>query len=494
MSHPPYPSAEEIVKAMKSPTKESRALVEKAYSFAEEAHKNQTRYSGEPYFTHVAHVGLNLANIGIDASTVAAGLLHDTIEDADISEKLIEKEFSKEIAHLVAGVSKLGKLKYRGVQRHVESLRKFFIAMSADIRVPIIKLADRLHNIQTLEHVPEAKRQRIALETLEIHARLADRLGMGKWKSIFEDAAFPYAYPEDYQKMLLILKKKRVADEKYANKIYKSLQRQLAANGVKNARVDYRVKNLYSLWRKLVRKDMDIEKIFDILAVRVIVKDVDECYQALGIIHKHWRPVPGRIKDYIAVPKPNGYRSLHTTIFRGDGGIVEIQIRTEEMHGEAQYGIAAHLVYKEGKPKADFEGNAKWVKDLVQWQKDVSESKDFLDNLNMDFFKERVFVFTPKGDVVDLPDESSPIDFAYAIHSDIGDHVSSVKINGKMVSIDSKLRNGDIIEIETRENSTPKAKWLDFTKTTLARRHIRTYLEKNSPIEKIAERFFRKKK
>ena len=494
MSHPKHPSLEEILSAMKSPTKEARALVEKAYHFAEKAHEGQKRYSGEPYFNHVAHVGFNLANIRIDATTIAAGLLHDTIEDANVSGKTLEKEFGRDVTYLVEGVSKLGKLKYRGVERHVESLRKFFIAMSADIRVPIIKLADRLHNIQTLEHVPEAKRQRIALETLEIHARLADRLGMGKWKSIFEDAAFPYAYPEDYKKMLVILKKKRIADEKYAEKIHRSLQRELVANDIKNAHVDYRVKNLFSLWRKLARKDMDIDKIFDILAVRVIVKDVDECYQALGIIHKHWKPVPGRIKDYIAVPKPNGYRSLHTTIFRGDDGIVEIQIRTEEMHGEAQYGIAAHLAYKEGKPKADFEGNAKWVRDLVQWQKDVSKSDDFLENLNMDFFKERVFVFTPKGDVIDLPEESSPIDFAYAVHSDIGTHIYSTKVNGKMAPINTKLQNGDIVEIDTKESAAPKPKWLEYTKTTLAKRHIRTYLEKNSTMEKIAERFFRKKK
>ncbi len=487
------PTIKEILDAMKSSTKEERALVEKAYAFAEHAHRNQTRYSGEPYFNHVAHVGLNLANIKIDAPTVAAGLLHDTLEDTEISPKDLEKEFGKDVLHLVEGVSKLGKLKYRGVERHVESLRKFFIAMSSDIRVPIIKLADRLHNIQTLAHVPQAKQERIAIETLELHARLADRLGMGKWKSIFEDAAFPYAYPDEYQKMLAILKTKRITDERYANKIYKSLQREFVKNDISDARVDYRVKNLYSLWRKLARKDMDIDKIFDILAVRVIVKDVDECYRALGIIHKHWRPVPGRIKDYIAVPKPNGYRSLHTTIFRGDGGIVEIQIRTEEMHGEAQYGIAAHLAYKEGKPKANFEGNAKWVRDLVKWQKEVSESKTFLENLNMDFFKERVFVFTPKGDVIDLPDESSPIDFAYAVHSDIGDHVSSVKINNKMASINTKLKNGDIVEIEVKKTATPTQKWLDFTKTTLARRHIRAYLEKNSPIEKIAQKFFKKR-
>jgi len=494
MTHPPYPSVKEILALMKAPSKEDRALIEKAYAFAEKAHAGQKRYSGEPYFNHVAHVGYNLAGIHIDATTVAAGLLHDTIEDADISAKTIEQEFGKEICALVEGVTKLGKLKYRGVERHVESLRKFFVAMSHDVRVLLIKLADRLHNIQTLEHVPEAKRQRIAIETLEIHARLADRFGMGKWKAIFEDAAFPYAHPKEYEQVLAIIKHKRIADEKYAEKIYRSIQKELATNGIKNVRVDYRVKNLFSLWKKLARKDMDPDKVYDILAVRVIVKSVEDCYRALGIIHKHWRPVAGRIKDYIAIPKPNGYRSLHTTIFRGDGGVIEIQIRTEEMHNEAQYGIASHLAYKEsGGGHQELEKNLSWVKELAKWQKDVAKSDEFLEHLQMDFFKNRVFVFTPKGDVIDLPEESTPVDFAYAIHSNIGDHLAGAKVNSKLVSIDTKLKNGDIVEIETKETATPKRKWLDYTKTTLAKRHIRTYLDKPSAIGALAQKFFGKK-
>lgn len=496
MTKPLYPSLADILGVLKNPTKEGNALIEKAYAFALQAHEGQKRYSGEPYFSHVAHAALNLAKIQIDATTIAAGLLHDTIEDAGVPPKTIEKEFGKEVLYLVEGVTKLGKLKYHGVERHVESLRKFFIAVSNDARVLLIKLADRLHNIQTLEHVPEAKRKRIALETLEIHARLADRLGMAKWKSIFEDAAFPYAYPKEYETIQAIIKKKRVADEKYAEKIHHSIQKELVANGLKSARVDYRVKNAYSLWRKLIRKGMDPDKVFDVLAVRVIVKTVEECYRALGIIHKHWHPVPGRIKDYIAVPKPNnGYRSLHTTIFRGDGGIIEIQIRTEEMHAEAQYGIAAHLSYKEGNGKnPKLGGNVDWVKELVKLQKNVANPEDFLENLSMDFFKHRVFVFTPNGDVIDLPEDSSPIDFAYAIHSDIGDHLSGAKLNGKLISIDTKLKNGDIVEIETKESASPKRKWLDYTKTTLARRHIKAYLEQSSPIELLAKKFFGKKK
>ncbi len=488
------PTVLEIIKMLKNPSAEDIALIKKAYLFAEDAHKEQKRNSGEPYFFHVAHVAANLAIINVDASTVAAGLLHDTIEDAGVLPKTIEREFSKEILTLVEGVTKLGKIKYRGVERHVESLRKFFIAMSHDIRVLLIKLADRLHNIQTLEHIPEAKRKRIALETLEIHARLADRFGMGKWKAIFEDAAFPYAFPEEYEKVSAIIKTKRIADEKYAQKIYRSIQKELVANGIIDARVNYRVKNLYSLWKKLARKEMDSNKVYDILAVRVIVKTVEDCYRALGIIHKHWRPVPGRIKDYIALPKTNGYRSLHTTIFHGDGGVIEIQIRTEEMHGEAQYGIASHLVYKENSlENNNLEKNIAWIKELTKWQKDVTKSDEFLEHLKMDFFKNRVFVFTPKGDVIDLPEDSSTIDFAYAIHSRIGDHLSGAKINGKLASLETKLKNGDIVEIETKDSSSPKRKWLDYTKTTMAKRHIRGYLEKTSPIEIIARKFFRRK-
>lgn len=489
-----HPTLKEILAVLKTPSQEDIALITKAYAFAEKAHAGQTRYSGEPYFNHVTFVAHNLASIKMDAPTIAAGLLHDTVEDAAVPEKDIENEFGKEVLFLVLGVTKLGKLKYRGVERHVESLRKFFVAMSADIRVLLIKLADRLHNIQTLEHVPEAKRKRIAVETLEVHARLADRLGMGKWKSLFEDSAFMYAHPKEYAEASAIIKTKRVTDEKYAEKIYRSIQKELVANGITTARTEYRVKNLYSLWKKLARKNMDPDKVYDILALRVIVDSVEDCYRALGIIHKHWRPVPGRIKDYIAVEKPNGYRSLHTTIFRGDGGVVEIQIRTHEMHEEAQYGIASHLSYKEGDQKKHMPGkNVAWVKGLVDLQKHAMKSEEFLEHLKMDFFKDRVFVFTPKGDVIDLPDDSSAIDFAYAVHSNIGDHVSGAIINHKLVSLDTKLKNGDIIQIETKENASPKRKWLDYTKTTLAKRHIRAHLDKSSPIELFAQKFFKKK-
>jgi GTP pyrophosphokinase len=489
------PTVKEIIGLLNHTTKEDIALIEKAYAFAERAHEGQKRFSGKPYFTHVASVGRNLATINVDAATVAAGLLHDTIEDAVATTETLEKEFGKDVMELVQGVTKMSKLKYHGVERHVESLRKFFIAMSKDIRVLLIKLADRLHNIQTLEFMPESRQKRVALETLEIHARLADRFGIARWKSILEDAAFPYAYPKEYKQVLAIVKTKRVADEKYAVKIHRSLQKELAAEGLQSARVDYRVKNLYSFWRKLARKEMDASKIYDILAMRIVVKTVEECYRALGIIHAHWKPVPGRIKDYIATPKPNGYRSLHTTIFRGDGGAIEIQILTEEMYTEAQYGIAAHLFYKEsGGSSGTIGKNTAWVNELTKWQKEVARSDEFLEHLQMDFFNNRVFVFTPKGDVIDLPEDSSPIDFAYAIHSDIGDHVAGAWVNNKLVTIDTKLKNGNIVEIDTKETANPKRKWLDHVKTSIARQHIQAYLKKTSPSEIAAQEFLKRKK
>lgn len=482
-------NVKEIFDLMGPISKEETGLIEKAYAFAERVHSGQKRFSGEPYFNHVFLVAKNLALMKMDSATIAAGFLHDTIEDAHVSETEIEKEFGQEIAFLVKGVTKLGKLKYRGLDRHIESLRKFFIAMAVDIRVLVIKLADRLHNVQTLKHVPKEKQRRIALETLEIHARLADRLGMGRIRSELENAAFPYAFPNEFEKVKELLKGGRSMNEKDVEKIHRVLQKELASEGISGVKTEYRVKHLYSLYKKLEKRDMDISKVYDLVALRVIVKNVEDCYRTLGIIHRLWRPLPGRIKDYIALPKPNGYRSLHTTIFTGDGGVVEIQIRTEQMHHEAEYGIASHLFYKEHGKETPGQ-NIAWVEQLLEWQKNVSHSGEFLENLKMDFFKYRAFVFTPKGDVIDLPDESSPIDFAYAIHSDIGDHVAGAIVNGKLVPLDTKLRNGDIVRIDTKKTATPKSKWLDYAKTTLAKRHIRNYLDANNPFKKfIAGKF-----
>jgi guanosine-3',5'-bis(diphosphate) 3'-pyrophosphohydrolase len=502
----PVKPLSDILAAMQSKDEKDVALVTKAYEFAKTAHEPQKRYSGEPYFIHIAQVGFSIAEIGMDAQTIAAGLLHDTVEDVHVSEETIEKEFGADVLLLVRGVTKLGALKYRGMERHTESLRKLFAATAEDIRVLIIKLMDRLHNAQTLEHVPEHKRERIAMETLEIYAPIADRLGMSVVKTELEDAAFPFAYPDEYEKTLELLKERKNENEKRLDKLEKDAKRELAAAGIRNFRADARVKGIYSLFRKLERKDWDITKIYDILALRLIVPSLADCYSALGVVHKHWRPVPGKIKDYIAFPKPNGYQSIHTTVYTGDGGAMEIQIRTEAQHREAQYGIASHLTYKEvlgyvegprgggldwirqfiplGRrtvqtPPADVPKNGnvpQWVKQLAHAHADDHESEEYLASLKSDFFSHRVFVFTPKADVIDLPLGATPIDFAYAIHSEIANKMSGAKVNGKMVSLDTALRNGDIVEIITKSSGKPTRKWHDIAKTTLAKKMIRAAL------------------
>lgn len=497
----------DILSAMPSKSEADVALVTKAYEFSEKAHAGQTRFSGEPYFTHTASVGFSLAQIGMDAPTIASGLLHDTMEDAGVTAEAIEKEFGSEVLSLVRGVTKLGALRYRGMERHTESLRKLFAATAEDLRVLIVKLLDRLHNAQTLEHVPEHKRQRIALETLEIYAPIADRLGMSVVKTELEDACFPYAYPTEYEKTHTLLKERKHENETRLKKLEKDAKRELAEAGVRDFRMEARVKGMYSLFRKLERKEWDITKIYDILALRIIVPTLADCYTALGVVHKHWRPVPGKIKDYIAFPKPNGYQSIHTTVYTGDGGAMEIQIRTESQHREAQIGIASHLTYKEvqGYAEGPKGGGLEWIRQFLPlgrktspvtpveepskrgnvptWVKELAlahagdgKSEEYLESLKSDFFSHRVFVFTPKADVIDLPLGATPIDFAYNIHSEIANKMSGAKVNGKMVSLDTALRNGDIVEIITKPAGKPTRKWHDMAKTTLAKKMIRAAL------------------
>lgn len=505
---------------MNGPSKQDAALVEKAYKFAAEAHKDHKRLSGEPYIIHLVETAKSLAKLGMSAKTIAAGLLHDSVEDVGVKPETIEKEFDKEVRFLVEGVTKLGQFKYRGAERHRESLRKLLVATGKDARVLIIKLMDRLHNMRTLKHVPEEKQKRIALETLEIYAAIAHRLGMGLVRRELEDLAFQYAYPEQYAEARNLLSERAQETAERLEKMSRALKTELAKNGIRNFHIEQRVKGLWSLWQKLQRKGGDIENVFDIAALRVIVPDIADCYRVLGLVHNLWQPLPNKIKDYIAFPKPNGYQGLHTTIFSGDGGIVEIQIRTEEMHKEAQFGIAAHVMYKEvptegdikiGKGRGRGGSSFDWIRSLIPGFRKANPSKiaaseaeethartrygapetptwlseledetsdpDFEMTLKTDIFTHRVFAFTPKGDVVDLPVNSSPLDFAYAIHSDIGDHVFGAKVNGKMVSLDTVLHNGDIVEIQTKKTAKPSKKWLDFAKTTLARRHIRHALE-----------------
>lgn len=464
--------------------KSEHALIEKAYNFALKAHEGQKRLSEEPYFNHVFETAKILAGLGMDAQTITAGLLHDVLEDTKTNEETMRGEFSDDIVFLVNGVTKLGTLKYRGHERHVESLRKFFVAMANDLRVVIIKFADRLHNLRTLEYVNEEKRPRIALESIEVYAPLANRLGMGKLKGEIEDAAFPYAYPKEYKQVEEIIKEQKDQYEKYLTEIKDKLKEELKKQKVAISEINYRVKHKYSLYKKLLKYNMDLDKIHDIVALRVVVENVEDCYRVLGLVHSLWNPLPGRIKDYVAVPKPNGYRSIHTTVFTGSGGIAEIQIRTKEMHAEAAYGIAAHFAYKENKPTGD-KSKFSWIEELKNLNYNPEEPQKFIEHLKTDFFNDRIFIFTPKGDVVDLAEDSTPIDFAYTIHSDIGDHTFSAKINGKMSQLFTKLKNGDIVEIVTKKDAHPSSKWLEFVKTTVAKKHIKSYLEKHSLLARL---------
>ncbi len=505
-------TVKEILAQLQSPSPEDQLLVEKAYEFAKNAHEGHVRYSGEPYFIHPSAVAKHLAELGLDAHTVAAALLHDAIEDAKATPEEVEKEFGAEVLFLVEGVTKLGKHKYQGGERHAESLRRLLVATSADVRVLIIKLADRYHNMMTLEHVPEAKRKRIALETLEIYAPIADRLGMGSMKKELEDLAFPAIDPDAYQHAIEVKKLKRKETDIGLARVQKELQHALARKGLKDFSTSIRLKGLWSLHQKLKRKGDDITRIHDIAALRVVVPTVDDCYTALGVIHAQWKPLPGEFKDYISFPKPNGYQSLHTTVVTAEAGIVEMQVRTKDMHQRAQFGIASHMTYKslaKNANKSTFQRiSFPWIKDLVpqllnlkratppsqakgatnapdvpQWLTDLKEAhieveaSEFVEGLKSDFFSHRIFVFTPIGDVIDLPTESTPVDFAYAIHSDLGDHMQGAKVNGKLVSFETILRNGDIIEILKSKSAHPTARWLEYARTSMARRHIRNTLD-----------------
>jgi GTP pyrophosphokinase len=503
----------EIIGAMSSPSTEDVTLVTKAYELSKKAHEGQKRFSGEPYFVHPAATAKVLAEYGMDATTIAAGLLHDVVEDAKASREEIEKEFGKELLFIVDGVTKLGTHKYRGAERHAESLRRLLVATASDIRVLIVKLADRYHNMQTLTHVPEQKRRRIALETLEIYAPIADRLGMGKMKRDLEDLAFPFVDPDAAVHTAEMRKLKTQETESGLAKVQKEILRELAKKGLTKFHSDIRMKGLWSLHQKLKWKNDDINIIHDIAALRLIVPTIEDCYTTLGLVHALYRPLPGEFKDYIAFPKPNGYQSLHTTVVTPAAGIVEIQIRTEEMHKHAMFGIASHMSYKQlgkdieklnkGAQKSRFsslsfswrslipslmkvtknDGEVKgktttplWLAELAEAHTSVPGSEEFVEGLKEDFFSHRVFVFTPKGDVIDLPATSTPIDFAYAIHSDLGDHLQGAKVNGKLVSFDTELGNGDVVELIRRDSAHPSVKWLDIVHTSLARRHIRSAL------------------
>jgi GTP diphosphokinase / guanosine-3',5'-bis(diphosphate) 3'-diphosphatase len=509
---------DKIIGQIRHITPADKELIERAYAVAEEAHKEYKRYSGEPYMVHIADVGFKLAAMGMQPSTIAAGLLHDTVEDTIVTTKDIKDQFGDEILFLVDGVTKLSSVRYHGTDRHNESLRKLFVATSQDIRVLIIKLADRLHNLETLHHVPAEKQLRIARETLEIYVPVAHRLGMGKLRKELEDLAFPYVYPEEAKRVEILLKQRTGKSQELLERERKVLQKRLVESGLQNFNTFYRVKGLYSLYHKLKRKEWDIYGVYDLLAMRVVVHSVEDCYRVLGIVHELWRPLPKRVKDYIAFPKPNGYQSIHTTVTTQNGIIMEIQIRTQKMHQEAEFGVASHILYKQPevsdkverpsvfaslipslfrpfkaralandqidltKTEPHHQKIPRWISQIGQVYTETKHStQNFVEDMQSDFFSNRIFVFTPIGDVVDLPVGATPIDFAYAIHSEVGDHTSSAKVNKKMVPFDYELKNGDIVEIETRKSAHPSPKWLDFTKTSLARRRIRSALEEATP-------------
>lgn len=454
-------------------------MIQLAYDFANEAHAGQVRRSGEPYILHPLAAACILAQMQIEINIVVAALLHDVPEDTEVTIEEIEKNFGADIANMVRGITKLGKIKYRGVERYIENLRKMFIAMAEDVRVMIIKFADRIHNLSTLEALPEKKRFRVALESLEIYAPIAHRLGMGEFKGMLEDLAFPYVFPKEYKKTKEIRDKILIEKSEYLDKIVELVKKELTHFKVKFISIHGREKQIYSLYQKLLRKEWTIENIHDVVATRIIVKDLGDCYAALGIVHKLWAPLKGRIKDYIAQPKPNGYQSLHTTVFCEEGKIVEFQIRSRTMHEEAEYGIAAHWHYDERGSRLPAK-DIQWAKELARIQKEILNNIKDLEEMKVDFFHNHIFAFTPQGDVIDLPEDATPVDFAYHIHTEIGNKCNGAKINDQMVSLDTPVKSGDVVEIITDKNRKgPSPDWLKFAKTHLARNHIKNSLATN---------------
>jgi len=454
-------------------------LIQNAYEYAKLAHSGQLRANGKPYFEeHCVPVALHVLNFGMNTPLICAALLHDTIEDTSTTVKNLKDNFGEEIAFLVEGVSKLGKIKYSGNEYHVESLRKFFVFVAQDVRVVILKLADRLHNLETLQYLPAEKQHRIAIESIMIHAPLASRMGMGKLVSKINDLAFPYAYPQEYKKTRSIMDELIKNSDETVKKIHRDLSVDLYNDLNYLPKIDNRIKGTYSFYKKLIRKKWNYKEIYDLIAIRAIVQSIPDCYRALGVIHHHWRPVPGRIKDYIAIPKPNGYQSLHSAVFSGDGHIIEIQIRTPEMHQFDEYGLASHHNYKhidtqKGTDKESFA----WIEQLRELQNSNLTASEYYSQLKTDFFEDRIFVFTPKGDVVDLPVRASILDFAYAVHTEIGERASGGRINGKFMALKTQLKSEQIVEIVTNKKAHPSDKWLGMCITNNALSNIRKYLK-----------------
>ncbi len=465
-------------------------LILKAYNLASEAHKDQKRESGEPYIIHPIEVACILAEMGMDTATIVSGLLHDVIEDTEYSYEDISTIFSPEIADLVEGVTKLGKIEFlTKEEQQADNVRKMLLAMAKDIRVILIKLADRLHNLRTLRYMPIQNQKEKAKETLDIYAPLAHRLGMSKIKWELEDLAFRYLNPNEYYELVDEIAEKRVEREEYIKGIVEELRESLEESGV-IAEIDGRPKHFYSIYRKMVTQNKTLDQIFDLTAIRILVSDIRECYTALGIVHTMYKPIPGRFKDYIAMPKPNMYQSLHSTVIGPQGKSFEIQIRTLEMHRTAEYGIAAHWKYKEGITEnqkihgediggVDSDTKLTWVREMLEWQKETNNPAEFMENFKIDLFADEVFVFTPKGTVINLPNCSTPVDFAYKIHTDIGNRCIGGKVNGKIVPLDYKLKTGEIVEILTSGVAKgPNMEWLNTVKSNQAKSKIRSWFKK----------------
>ncbi|HOX96222.1 MAG TPA: RelA/SpoT family protein [Candidatus Woesebacteria bacterium] len=471
--------------------------LKQVYLFAAEKHSGQNRDSGEPYISHPLSVAYILASWGLDQPSVEAALLHDLLEYTDVKIDEIRHRYGDEVADLVEGVDRVSKVKLKGSQNaeFLENLRKMFVAMAQDIRVVLIRLADRLHNISTLEAIPISKQKRIAVETLEVYAPLAERLGMGRLKGDLEDLSFPYIFPEEYQWLKEVAKPHLKYSENNVREIMKKIRQQLVKHGI-SAKVEGRPKRMYSLYRKLLRPEFgrDITKIYDLMAIRIITKDLPSCYSALGVIHQYWKPCPQySISDFIAQPKPNGYQSIHTKIFDNKGNIVEVQIRSEEMHLTAEYGAAAHFAYSDAKSHgasdADLEAGVafkisqkmSWIKQLAGWQQQVLSPSESLEEYKLDALSHHIYVFSPKGDVYDLPENSTPVDYAFNVHSDLGYYIQTVIVNGKIVPLDYQLKSGDIIEIQKSKTARcPNRNWLSFVKTHRAKEKIRKDLQGNS--------------
>jgi GTP diphosphokinase / guanosine-3',5'-bis(diphosphate) 3'-diphosphatase len=460
---------------------EDVSLIRKAWEFCVQHHKGQMRASGEPYIIHPLEVAEVLAEMKLDATAIAAALLHDAVEDTPATNQEIEAGFGDQVAHIVEGVTKIDKIQFANREdRQAENVRKMLLAMVTDIRVVLIKLADRLHNMRTLEHLKPERQEAIARETLDIYAPLAHRLGMGKVRGELEDLAFRYTDPVSYEQLAEAVEARRVDGEQFLRGVEDALVEQLRENNVQ-ARVEWRIKRLFSIYQKLQRTKSNFEQVYDLLAVRVITQDVASCYAVFGLIHTLWRPVPGRIKDFIAIPRANRYQSLHTTVI-GDGGHqFEVQIRTEEMHRIAEEGIAAHWKYKagEGTVNARDEERLNWIRQLVEWQKEMTDPNEFLSSLKMDLYPEEVYTFTPKGKVVVVPADGTPVDFAYTIHTEVGHTCVGAKVNGRMVPLRTKLRTGDIVEIVTQKDHKPSRDWLTFVKSPRARNKIKHWLNED---------------